>query len=117
MESTYENFDLERHVQFNFVAKKGLDRRITEVYELTERLAICVVTCNIHHRQRRHSPLHKHAQCFNNGSIWVNESDVAVCANAQLLQSLPHEGWFRHLTHLQDHKPSVYTGHYITQDD
>lgn len=87
--------------EWKFVSKKGLTEKW--LHKLTEKLTMCVVTCDIHHWQGRHSPLHKHAQCFNNGCIWMNESNVAVRANAQLLQILPHEGWFRHLTHLQDH--------------
>lgn len=65
------------------------------------RLSDQVPTGVIHHWQGRHSSLHKDVERFDDGCVWVNESNVTVCTNAQLPQCLLHESWLWHFTHLK----------------
>lgn len=60
-----------------------------------------VPTTAIHHRQRRHSSLHKDVESFDDGRVRVNESNVSVCADAQFPQSVLHESRLWHFTHLK----------------
>lgn len=64
-------------------------------------IEVCGLTRVIHHRQSRHSPLHKDVECFDDGCVWVDESNVVVCSDAQLAKSLFHKSWLWHLTHLR----------------
>lgn len=73
----------------------------------------CDLTGLVHHRQGRHASLHKDVECFDDGSVGVDVSDVMVRTDAQLSQSLLHEGWLWHFTHLEDTRTFTHTKHTI----
>lgn len=63
----------------------------------------------VHHRQSRHSFLHKDVECFDDGRVRVDESNVMVRSNAQLPQGLLHESRLWHFTHLQHTNAGAHT--------